>query len=105
MATQASAIIAGAMAKARRQVIAHFQSRGAVSADTAVAFEPDRHMQRRELDRLIAAGALRTTDDGRFFIDAAALDRHQRARRQRETVAVIVVVGMVAVAAALSAIG
>jgi len=62
MATTAAAV----MAKARRDVVSHFMAANAVSAESAVAYEPGRRIRQRQFERLCDAGAIRAASEGRF---------------------------------------
>ena len=79
----ATAGVAVAMARARRRVIAHFMSRGAVSADKAVSFTPERRMEERFFERLRDNGIAIAAANGTWYIDAPKLDAYQRRRRKR----------------------
>jgi hypothetical protein len=79
----ASAGVAAAMARARRRVIAHFVSRGAVSPDKAVSFSPERRMEQRFFDRLCDKGVMVSTPDGTWYLDRPKFEAYQRSRRKR----------------------
>ena len=63
MATAAAAVVA----KARRDVISHFMSRDAVSADKAVPYQPDRRIRRKMFERFQDAGVLKPGTQGRLL--------------------------------------
>ena len=84
MATTAAAV----MAKARRDVVSHFMSANAVSAESAVSYEPGRHIRQRQFERMCDAGVLRAAGDDRYWIDAPRYDEWSRSRRRRVGVAV-----------------
>jgi hypothetical protein len=71
------------MARARRRVIAHFMSRGAVSADKAVSFAPDRRMEVKFFDRLRENGVIIAAANDSWYIDVPKLDAYQSRRRKR----------------------
>ena len=95
MATAAAAVIA----KARRDVVSHFMSANAVSAESAVAYEPGRRIRQRQFERLCDAEVIRATGDGRYWIDAPRYDEWSRSRRKRVGLAI----GAVAIIGALVA--
>ena len=84
MATTAAAV----MAKARREVVSHFMAANAVSAESAVSYEPGRHIRQQQFERMCDAGVLRATGDGRYWIDAPRYDEWSRSRRRRVGLAV-----------------
>ena len=96
MATAAAAVIA----KARRDVISHFMGANAVSAESAVAYEPGRRIRQRQFERLCDAGVIRPVGNGKYWIDAPRYDEWSRSRRRR----VGLVVGAVTLIGAAMAI-
>ena len=84
MATTAAAV----MAKARRDVVSHFMAANAVSAQSAVAYEPGRNIRQRQFDRLCDAGVICAAGDGKYWIDVARYDEWSRSRRRRVGIAV-----------------
>ena len=84
MATTAAAV----MAKARRDVVSHFMAANAVSADSAVAYEPGRNIRQRQFERLCDSGVIRAAGDGKYWIDVARYDEWSRSRRKRVGIAV-----------------
>jgi len=97
MATAAAAV-GGAM----RRVTSHLMSNNAVSADSAVYYVPDRRLQRRMLARLVRRGVIVETGSDRYYLDVPAYDEWRRKLRRR---AAFVVASMVAIGAALAALG
>ena len=95
MATTAAAV----MAKARRDVVSHFMAANAVSAESAVAYEPGRRIRQRQFERLCDAGVIRAASEGRFWVDAPRYDEWSRSRRRRVGIAVGTVVAIGAVLA------
>ena len=98
MATAAAAVVA----KARRDVISHFMERHAVAPESAVQWVPDRHIQRRMMDRLARRGVLVETADDKYYLDVPAYDSWRRSLRRRAamTVAGVAIVGAVLAALA-----
>lgn len=74
---------AAVVARARRNVISHFMSSDAVSADKAVAFTPRRFVERRALERFIRAGVIVPQGDARYYLDVPTYDAHRRTIRGR----------------------
>jgi hypothetical protein len=79
----ATAGVAAAAARARRRVIGHFMSRGAVSADKAVSFTPHWRMETRFFERMCDNGIIVAASDDSWYIDVAKLEVYQRSRRKR----------------------
>jgi hypothetical protein len=83
MATAAAAVAAAA----QRRVIETFTISGATSAEGAITMPaPDRRMERKILERLLAVGVVRETEDGRAWLDQEALAAYRRKRRTRALV-------------------
>jgi len=83
IATQVGSTIAATMLTARRSVIDHFMEAGAMSADAALTYQPQRHAERRALSYLLGREIVRMTQEGRYFVDeasAAAWRRENAAR-------------------------
>lgn len=79
----ATAGVAAAMARARRRVISHFLSRGAVSPEKAVSFSPERRMERKFFERLCDKGVLVPAANGTWYLDTPKFDAYQQSRRKR----------------------
>lgn len=71
------------VAVAMRKVTSHLMSNNAVSPESAVAYIPDRHLQRRMLARLVRRGVIVETAPDRYYIDIPAYDRWRRGLRRR----------------------
>ena len=84
-----------AVAVAMRKVTSHLMSNNAVSPESAVAYIPDRHLQRRMLARLVRRGVIVETAPARYYIDIPSYDRWRRGLRRR----VALLLGGVALAA------
>lgn len=97
MATTAAAMVA----KARRDVISHFMARNAVSADSAVPYQPERRIRRRMFERLQAAGVLQPGKRGGYWLDVPRWDSYSRRRRRRVGA---LIAGAVAVAGGIVAL-
>ena len=72
-----------AVAVAMRKVTSHLMSNNAVSPESAVAYIPDRHLQRRMLARLVRRGVIVETAPDRYYIGIPAYDRWRRGLRRR----------------------
>ena len=72
-----------AVAVAMRKVTSHLMSNNAVSPESAVAYIPDSHLQRRMLARLVRRGVIVETAPDRYYIDIPAYDRWRRGLRRR----------------------
>ena len=72
-----------AIAVAMRKVVSHLMSNNAVSPETAVHFIPDRHLQRRMLDRLIRRDVIVETGPDKYYLDVPAYDAWRRGLRRR----------------------
>jgi hypothetical protein len=79
----AAAVAAAAVARARRRLIAHFKDKGATGADAAVAYVPERGIERRLLEQLIEKGVLHQTRPGSYWLDETALGLWTKSRRRR----------------------
>ena len=79
MATAAAAIIV----KARREIVSHFMANNAVSAASAVGFEPNRRVKRRQFQRMRDAGVIHATGMDRYWLDVPRYDEWQQNRRRR----------------------
>lgn len=90
---------AAALARARRDIQHEFFSRDAVRADRAIAFDPSRHIQRRVFERWQRAGVIREEGGGRYWLDVIAYDIDQRRRYARIRLALLAVLGLLAVGA------
>jgi hypothetical protein len=94
MATAAAAVVAAA----RRRIVSHFMSQNAVSPADAVTFDPPRLAQRRQFGRMLDAGVIEETADGRYWLNVPMFDQWQGDRRKRVgvTVGVLAMIGAVA---------
>lgn len=99
MATSAATVAAAIVARARREVREHFEARNAFSAAQAVDYDPPDRMHERQFDLLVGRGILRSTGDGRHWIDREAARREEEQRRQAlKKVLLIIVIGIVVAA-------
>lgn len=64
------AVVAVAVARARRRIAAHFFEAGATSKPTAIAYAPPTHrLEKRMFARMLAFGAVIETKPGQFYLD------------------------------------
>lgn len=84
----ATAAVAAIIEQARREVVSHFLSRNAVSADAAVDFTPRRRDERREFERLQRAEVLKPGRNGSYYLDAPAYAAWQHTQRKHSRLAI-----------------
>jgi hypothetical protein len=70
--------IAETALRARKALIARLTELGAVSAEAATAYRPERHVERRALAYLSSKDVVRKTEEGRVWLDRAAADQWRR---------------------------
>ena len=78
MATGAAAVVA----RARREIQHQFFSQDAVRPDRAIRFEPSRHVETRQFERMQRRGIIHEAGAGRYWLDVVAYDidlRHRHA--------------------------
>ena len=92
------ATAAAAIARARRDIQHEFFSKDAVRADRAIAFDPDRHVQRVVFERWRRAGVIHEARPGHYWLDVIAYDADLRQRHTRVKIALLAVVGLLLVA-------
>jgi len=76
----------GPVIRARRKLLSRLEAAGAVSAETAVHYEPSRLVERRALSVLHAGGIIFEPQPGRYFVKPEAAEAWRRAVRTRLTV-------------------
>jgi hypothetical protein len=96
-ASPVPSIVAGMVARARRKIVAHFFVHHATSAEDAVAYVPQSHIETRQFARMQAKGVIREASGGRYWIDTAAYQADITARR-RKLVPIILVLLLIAAA-------
>lgn len=93
------AAVAVAVARARKDILRHFTSAGAIAPDRAVAYDPDddgwprKRVRRRLFARMRDFGAVKEPRPGLFYLDETRLEDFRWHMRRRA-------LGMVAVASA-----
>ena len=100
----ATSAVAAAVARARRNIQHHFFSHDAVRPDRAVPFQPDRHIERRQFDRMMRRGIIHEAKPGLYWLDVVAYDVDLTARYQRVRIALFVALGLLAAGLLLSLI-
>jgi hypothetical protein len=76
----ATAAVAAAVARARRDIQHHFFSHDAVRPDRAVAFEPSKRIEERQFERMRSRGIIREAKPGLYWLDVVAYDIELRQR-------------------------
>lgn len=72
-------IVAAMIARARKRLVYHFTSAGATSKETATAYQrPDRRLERREFDRMLAFGAIEKTPAGLYWLNEQRLSDYRK---------------------------
>ena len=103
MATSAT-MIAAAVARARREICDQLADARASDPANAVPYQPANGLQERQLARLIDDGIVRESGDGRYWLDAAGLEREaaQRVARIKWGLTLLAGVGVIALVLALA---
>jgi hypothetical protein len=83
MGGAAAGAAGAAVTRARRRLIARFKDNGATTAETAIAYVPDRGIERRLVEEFLKKGVLHQTRPGLYWIDTTALGLWTKARRRR----------------------
>lgn len=86
-----------ARAIAQRKIIARFFEQDATSPQKALAFMPDRFVQRRAFERLQRQEVIRSAGVDRWYVDVPTYQRYSNARRKK-------IVVVTAIAASLGAL-
>jgi hypothetical protein len=93
-----AAPIAAASVRARKRVLRAFRDAGAFSAERAIGFQPERRLEERYFDALVACGGIVGTDKGTFWLDEEKVAEHTARRRKR---AAMIFSGVLAATAAV----
>lgn len=99
MASPAPVIVAAAIGRARRRVVAHFLVQHAISAGDAVAYVPERRLEVKQFERMRRTGVIHDAGEGRFWLDLPAYNAEHA--RQHRTLLIVAFVAAVAIAGAL----
>ena len=84
--------------RVRKDTVRHFRELGATSPETAVTYQPQRHLERRALAYLTGKQVVRLGDDGRYWLDEEAAAEWRRSMR---TTTAVIAGGLVAAGVAL----
>lgn len=99
MASGAAAVIAAAVARARREIREYFEEAGAFSPTNAVQYEPPDRIHERQFELLVGRGIVRDSGDGRYWIDREAirLEDERRAAAAKFMFRIVAIVVVVAI--------
>ena len=100
----AAPIVAAAVMRARLGIVAQPQDAGATRAETAIAFQPQRRMERKALEFLLRKGLVVEPLPGRYFVLADKAAEWHQAMHRRARLGITTAVALVAVAAAAAAL-
>ncbi len=89
--------MAFAVAAAERRLLHRLHELGATSVERAQTLGDLSGLEKRRLGRLVRAGAIRETEPGRYFVDAAGLEAYVNTRRIRGAVFIVIAVVVLAV--------
>ncbi|NIJ20979.1 hypothetical protein FHS95_002671 [Sphingomonas naasensis] len=82
-ASPVPSIVAGLVMRARRRIASHFFVHHATSAEDAVAYAPQNHIEQRQFEKMQGRGVVREAGAGRYWLDTAAWQAESDARRRR----------------------
>ena len=99
----ATPIIAAAVMRARLDIVAQLRDADATSAETAIAFRPQRRMERKALEFLLRKGLVVEPQPGRYFVLADKAAEWHQAMHRRARFGITIAVALVAAAAAAAA--
>ena len=91
------ATVAPIILNRRRDVLSDFLGANAVSAGSATAYEPERFIDERLLERMLGSGVIVETTPGRYYVDIPTYDADNRSRRRRVALVMVVLVAAAAV--------
>jgi hypothetical protein len=104
MASGAAAVIAAAVARARREISEHFEQAGAFDPAHSVRYEPPDPIHERQFEILVGRGILRQLGDGRYWIDREAVRIEAERRATAAKNVFMIIIAGTAIAAALIAL-
>ena len=88
----AAASIVAAQAASRRKLLSHFRSNGALSPERAIAMDSLPRLQFHPLERLQTIGAVRSTADGKLYLDEQRLQEVGQQQQRAAAIALAVLV-------------
>jgi hypothetical protein len=94
--------VVAAVLRARRKVLSRLQEAGATSAETALAFEPDRRLERKAVDYFRRKGVILEPQPGEYFMLPDKADAWRKTVRKRAAIAGGVAAAIAAAAAILA---
>lgn len=77
-----AAVIAAVAVAAERRIVDTLRAAGAHTPAAAIPLTPSSGLEAKRLQLLLHAGAVRSTGDGRYYLDDAAWEAHLRHRRR-----------------------
>ena len=76
-------LVAVALRRAERRLVARLRAAGATSAERAIALEPLRAVSAFRLRRMARRGAVRRAAAGHYYLDEPGYAAYRQARRRR----------------------
>ena len=101
VASMVPMLVVAAMRRAEARIHRQLVDAGALTAESAIPLSLGRPFAKARLQALVSAGAVRPAADGRHFLDANAWNTHQRNRRRRALLAVVIVLALIGIAASV----
>ena len=96
--------VVAAVLRARRKILSRLEEAGATSAETAVALEPDRRLERKAIDYFRGKGVIFEPQPGEYFMLPEKAAEWRRTVRKRAAIAGGVAAAVAAAAATIFAI-
>ena len=93
MASPAPVIIAAAVGRARRQVVAPFLVQHAITPGDAIAFAPEKRLVRKQFEQMLRHRIIHDAGGGRYWLDLPAYNA-EHARRHRLLLIVIFIAAL-----------
>ena len=102
MATSAAAVVAAATARARREVLGHFEEADAFGPGQTVQYDAPSRMHERQFELLIGQGILKENAPGCFWIDREAVALEARRRRAALKILFVIILAGVVIAVGIA---
>jgi len=93
-ASPVPSIVAGLVSRARRRIASHFFFHHAIDAEDAVTYVPQSAIERRQFERMQRTGVIREASGRRYWIDIAAYQAEDDARR-RVLVPIVIILAVI----------